>query len=54
MHLPLWLTSTNKGSAATLAICRNCGEVKVLSPACGFDHLSAILQFKDAATRWTA
>ena len=29
----------------TLTRCRNCGEVKVASRPCGFDHLAAIMEF---------
>jgi len=51
MELPLWLTSQNKDRTVTLATCRNCGKVKVLSRPCGFDHLAAILEFNAARGR---
>lgn len=53
MRLPLWLTATkprtsNDGMHAvidvSLARCRNCGQIKIASNPCGFDHLAAILE----------
>jgi hypothetical protein len=29
----------------TLTRCRNCGQVKVASRPCGFDHLAAVMEF---------
>jgi hypothetical protein len=50
---PLWLDlrveSTSGASVnvtASLARCRNCGNVKATSSPCGFDHLAAVMEFK--------
>ena len=55
MKIPdsLWyeVSATDKGRTAvvTLRRCPNCGEVKVLSKPCGFDHLAALMEFQDHA-----
>lgn len=44
----LWreVTMTDRRTAeVTLTRCRNCGQVKVASRPCGFDHLAAIMEF---------
>lgn len=51
--LPLWLTSTDKGSRIELARCRNCGQVKATSDPCGFDHLAALMEFGAAIKPYT-
>lgn len=47
MKPPLWLNIEGRGAevTVTLAKCRNCGQTKVTSRPCGFDHLAAILEF---------
>lgn len=50
----LWYDVTMPRSAepvatVTLSRCRNCGQVKVLSDPCGFDHLAALMEFRAAA-----
>lgn len=51
----LWYEAKSRGRSnvvdVTLRRCRNCGEVKVLSRPCGFDHLAAIMEWQDAATQ---
>ncbi len=44
MQLPLWLRSDNDHTVR-LARCLNCGQVKIKSDPCGFDHLAALLEF---------
>lgn len=46
---PLWMTLKAKGNRVifSLAKCRNCGQVKISSDPCGFDHLAAIGEFFD-------
>lgn len=54
MNPPLWLDVEPKHTAydrdpqftVSLARCRNCGEVKVSSDPCGFDHLAAVMEFR--------
>lgn len=46
----LWYEATmsdRRTAVGTLRRCPNCGEVKVLSNPCGFDHLAAVLEFRD-------
>lgn len=46
MRPPLWLEATERGTAIQLATCKNCGQLKIMAPACGFDHLAAQLEFQ--------
>lgn len=50
----LWYEAKARGRGAvvdvTLKRCLNCGEVKVLSNPCGFDHLAALLECRRAIT----
>lgn len=48
MKLPLWLKGSDRGATVALSKCRNCGQVKVASRPCGFDHLAAVLEFNAA------
>jgi hypothetical protein len=48
MRLPLWAESKD-GRTVDLATCKNCGQVKLLSNPCGFDHLAALIEFKATA-----
>lgn len=48
----LWYdVADHRDGTATLTLtrCRNCGQVKVLSDPCGFDHLAATLEANAAA-----
>lgn len=49
MKAPLWLDVKLDGSTMTveLARCRNCGKTKVSSNPCGFDHLAAVMEFRE-------
>ena len=49
MRPPLWLSVSRAGAELTvsLAKCQNCGEVKVTSSPCGFDHVAALMEFGD-------
>jgi hypothetical protein len=48
VRLPLYLACAD-GRTVTLARCPNCGEVKIASEPCGFDHLAALLEWQQAA-----
>jgi len=54
MKAPLWLNieGTRSPLAVTLAKCRNCGQTKVTSRPCGFDHLAAVLEFNNYRAEW--
>lgn len=45
----LWWDAETVGRSATVKVtlrrCPNCGEIKVLSEPCGFDHLAALMEF---------
>ena len=47
----LWYEVKMRGRSnvadASLRRCPNCGEVKVLSRPCGFDHLAALVEFNE-------
>jgi len=45
MRLPLWLHYVDDRTVS-LAVCPNCGKVKVNSDPCGFDHLAALIEFE--------
>lgn len=49
----LWYEAKPRGRSnlvdVTLRRCPNCGEVKVFSRPCGFDHLAAVMEFQTAA-----
>ena len=50
----LWCeVRASKGTPATVILrrCPNCGEVKVLSNPCGFDHLAALREFGEVQRR---
>lgn len=55
MKPPLWLDVQPKPEfidgravfSVALSTCRNCGEVKVTSRPCGFDHLAALMEFNE-------
>jgi len=48
-RLPLWIDTKTEGRVVTLSPsrCKNCGEIKVTSTPCGFDHLAALLEFNE-------
>lgn len=46
----LWCDVTQADAAraeVTLSPCNNCGQIKVKSAPCGFDHLAAVMEFND-------
>ena len=51
-RLPLWLHSVDDRTVS-LAVCPNCGKVKVNSNPCGFDHLAALIEFRESVDHRT-
>jgi len=49
-RLPLWLHYVDDRTVS-LAVCPNCGKVKVNSNPCGFDHLAALVEFRESVDR---